>query len=141
MAEYKKLLNELGITQDQFNKIQTYCDFNTNAESTIGFESEETGQWVYNIFLDESARFDLSLEQAVNTWGKENVKNFCKDVLEILEKSPYDAGYAAGYEQARWYSDNEPLKDADYKELITNIGEDYANGYKEGYNKGVEENK
>lgn len=56
MAEDKKLLNELGITQDQFNKIQTYCDFNTNADSPIGFESEKTDQWVYNIFLDESAR-------------------------------------------------------------------------------------
>jgi hypothetical protein len=73
------LFNKLGITSQEFEVIKRWCD-NYDPDSSVGFESGN-GMWVTNPFLDESGRFELSLAEAVNTYGLDNIKNFCRQVL------------------------------------------------------------
>lgn len=57
-------------------KIATEADKDT----AIGFE--HNGMFISNIFMDESARFPLTLEEAVKTYGYENVSKFYYGLLK-----------------------------------------------------------
>lgn len=73
-------LNILGISQEEFDIVNEWCD-NYDPDSSVGFEVGEHGLWVTNPFLDETGRFDLTIDEAIETYGLENVKKFCKQVL------------------------------------------------------------
>ena len=72
-------LSKLGISQQDWKIIKEWCD-NYDPDSSVGFESRN-GQWITNPFLDETGRFDLTIDEAIKTYGLDNVKNFCEQVL------------------------------------------------------------
>ena len=74
-------LSKLGITQEEFDIVKKWCD-NYDPDSSVGFEAGEYGLWVTNPFLDETGRFDLTIDEAIKTYGLENVKKFCQQVLD-----------------------------------------------------------
>ena len=55
-----------------------------NPESDICFEYK--GQDITNPFIDESARFPLTDEQAVEKYGEENIRNFFEQAITHLEQ-------------------------------------------------------
>lgn len=75
-------LSKLGITQQDWEIIKEWCD-NYDPDSSVYFESEN-GQGITNPFLDESGRFDLTIDEAIATYGLDNVKNFCEQVLDYV---------------------------------------------------------
>lgn len=73
----------LGITPEQLAKIKAYCDdVDVDDEDNIGFEYK--GQFIVNIFIDTSARFPYDLDDAISTYGENNVRDFCKRVLRRI---------------------------------------------------------
>lgn len=51
-----------------------------NADSCIGFPFK--GQWIIHPWMDQSGRFELTTEQAIATYGKENFDNFCRSITQ-----------------------------------------------------------
>lgn len=81
------ILKKLGITTNQLKQIEDYAySVNDWDDDLIGFEYPKTSQWIYNIFLDPSGRFDLTIEDAVKKYGLENCRKFCQDVLNVISK-------------------------------------------------------
>ncbi len=79
------ILKKLGITPEQLSQIEDYAySVNDWDDDLIGFEYPKTSQWIYNIFLDPSGRFDLTIEDAVKKYGLENCRKFCRDVLKEI---------------------------------------------------------
>lgn len=54
---------------------------NGNYDTEIGFEFN--GMWIINPWIDESGRFELNDEEAINTYGKDNIEEF----IELANKS------------------------------------------------------
>lgn len=78
---HEVLLDMIGITENDLDLIIVWC-FTTSPESKLGFDYEERGIWIYNIFLDVTGRFRLSLEGAVKQYSFASVSQFCHVVLE-----------------------------------------------------------
>ena len=80
-------LKKLGITPEQLSQSEDYAySVNDWDDNLIGFEYPKTSQWIYNIFLDPSGRFDLTIEDAVKKYGLSNCRKFCQDVLNAIGK-------------------------------------------------------
>ena len=79
-----KFLKDFGTTEDELELAQGLSEANQRLAETeqgtrVGFEYK--GQFISNIFLDETGRFELTLEEAVAKYGRENVSKFYYDVL------------------------------------------------------------
>lgn len=86
-SSYDDTLRELGITADQLKQIEDYAySVNDWDDNLIGFEHPKTSQWIYNIFLDPTGRFDLTIEDAVKKYGIANCHKFCQDVLKEINR-------------------------------------------------------
>ncbi len=77
----EQILNQLGITRKDLEKIENFCNIADN-NSEIGFPFK--GMFISNIFYDTSARFEHSITDAVKLYGLENVRSFCKQVLSSM---------------------------------------------------------
>ena len=55
-----------------------------NTDECIGFAFDKTGQFVINPWMDPSARSPLTTEQALETYGAENLMSFAENVRNIL---------------------------------------------------------
>lgn len=79
------LLGKLGITLDELHLINMWGDsVETDREDVPGFVYKKEEQWITNIFTDNSGRFPLSIEEAVQLYGMENVRQYCQDVLDFI---------------------------------------------------------
>lgn len=76
-------LNTLGITPDEFKIVLTWCYW-YDPNSDVGFEDENSGQFITNPFVDPTGRFDLTVSESIETYGVDNVKYFCNGVLDII---------------------------------------------------------
>ena len=102
-------LSKLGISQQDWEIIKEWCD-NYDPDSSVGFESKN-GQWITNPFLDETGRFDLTIDEAIGTYGLDNVKNFCEQVLaqevnqicDIIEDDNYTTFFLYTEGSGYWY--------------------------------------
>ena len=74
------LYRQLGITADDFKIIKDWCD-SYDPDSDVAFEFNDMS--ITNPFLDPTGRFELSLAEAIKTYGLDNVKQFCKAVLSV----------------------------------------------------------
>jgi aspartate carbamoyltransferase catalytic subunit len=82
-----RLMTITGLSAEQVEKVREFAEtenFN-NPESNICFEYQ--GQDITNPFIDESARFPLTDEQAVKKYGEENIRSFFEQAITHLEKS------------------------------------------------------
>lgn len=81
------ILNKLGITEKELQIVKDFCD-NGNANEEIGFESPKYGMvMITDIFRDEEGDPVFNtIEQAVDYYGLENVRNFCKKVLRYTKR-------------------------------------------------------
>lgn len=84
--KHAEILEKMQITEKELSRITSWLEDNRNVESDIGFEHEETGQWITNIFIDTSGRFPKTLEESVKIFGFENVNDFCHKVLDRINK-------------------------------------------------------
>lgn len=74
-------LRQLGITKEQLAEVQDYCD-NWDGNQEVGFESPQWDNlWICDIFKDEDGYPAYDINQAVEVYGLENVRNFCKQAL------------------------------------------------------------
>ena len=71
------------ITSEQLDEVKAYCDAldMDDDNNSVGFEFD--GQFITNIFLSPCGRFEKNIYEAVATYGAENVKDFCKQVLDL----------------------------------------------------------
>lgn len=73
-------------TTEQLNKAKELAYINwekclADGEEEIGFEYK--GMWIANPFIEESGRFEfLYYETMCGHYGRENVENFIKEILE-----------------------------------------------------------
>ena len=74
-------LSKLGITQEEFDIVKKWCD-NYDPDSTVGFTDEEEGIWITNPLMSVNGTYDLTIDEAIKTYGLENVKKFCQQVLD-----------------------------------------------------------
>lgn len=84
--KHAEILEKMNITEKELERITTWTEENWDDESEIGFDFEESGQWITNIFIDTSARFPKTLEESVAIYGFENVNDFCHKVLDRINK-------------------------------------------------------
>ena len=71
-----KQLSE-SLDQSKIEKAQKIADknlFDGNSDTDIGFEFE--GKWIINPWMDASGRFTLTDEEAIETYGKNNIDKF-----------------------------------------------------------------
>lgn len=65
------------------------CNYNETAEEIIkqfGFlGGDNESIWIINPWLDDTGRFFLTDEQAIEWYGKENIDLYIKKVKEYLE--------------------------------------------------------
>ncbi|WP_028504369.1 hypothetical protein [Ruminococcus albus] len=79
------ILKIIGTTEDELEMamalsvVNQYLANETEQGTKVGFEYN--GQFISNIFFDETGRTDLSLEEAVSKYGIKEVKKFYHDVL------------------------------------------------------------
>ena len=71
------------ITSEQLDVVKAYCDAldMDDDNNSTGFEFE--GQFITNVFLSPCGRFENNIYEAVATYCVENVKDFCKQVLDL----------------------------------------------------------
>lgn len=81
------ILDKLGITEKELQIVKDFCD-NGNANEEIGFESPKYGMvMITDIFRDEEGDPVIdTIEQAVDYYGLENIRNFCKKVLRYTKR-------------------------------------------------------
>ena len=103
-----EILKKLGITAHDLDLIAVWSTL-ADVESEVGFDWN--GQWIVDIFMDTTRRFDKTLAQAVDYYGFENVRKFCFDALariRNISESVLD-NEVAFTEFARWTSDDDEL--------------------------------
>lgn len=76
------ILRKLGISADDYKLIKNWCD-TADADSDVGFDYE--GVYITNPLMNPTATYDISLSEAVSTYGLDNIKDFCNQVLETSE--------------------------------------------------------
>ena len=79
-----KICKALNITEQQFNEIMRYA-FSTHTDNivdVIGFESNDV--WITNPFIDDTGRFDLTVDESILTYGEDNIYKYCKEVLQKI---------------------------------------------------------
>ncbi len=76
-------LSKLGITQQDWEIIKEWCD-NYDPDSSVGFTDEEEGIWITNPLMNVNGTYDLTIDEAIKTYGLENVKKFCQQVLDSV---------------------------------------------------------
>ena len=73
-------------TNEQIERVKALAEMNYIDSSEIGNENmtgfEFNGIKIINPWIDETGRFDLNDEQAIKTYGLENVLNFIMNMLE-----------------------------------------------------------
>lgn len=66
--------------------VKIFAELQWSAEAyEVSFINEETNQQVNNPWIDVSGRFPLSDEEAVATYGHENVARFVRDAVKYLQ--------------------------------------------------------
>lgn len=77
------LLDMFDITPEELDEVKAYCDTldMDDDNNTTGFEFD--GQFITNVFLSPCGRFEKNICEAVATYGAENVKDFCKQILDL----------------------------------------------------------
>lgn len=79
------ILKIFNTTEDELklakalSKVNQYLANETEQGTKVGFEYN--GQFISNIFLDETEHTELTFEEAVSKYGTENVRKFYHDVL------------------------------------------------------------
>jgi len=75
----------MKITTKEIAKVKAIAEKNFIDSSEIGDEGmvsfEFNGMCIINPWMDESGRFDLTDEEAIKTYGLENVLNFIINTL------------------------------------------------------------
>ena len=72
-------LKRLGVSERDLVLVQQHCS-HVDPEEPIGFEYD--GAWIVDIFQDSTGRFTLSLDEAIQEYGFDNVKNFVHQVIQ-----------------------------------------------------------
>ena len=141
------ILDKLGITEKELQIVKDFCD-NGNANEEIGFESPKYGMvMITDIFRDEEGDPVFNtIEQAVDYYGLENVRNFCKKVLRYTKRIKGESVNEArtsnpkflsvyvsqeyvpgvGWEDINVYDDT---SNASWKEAKQDVADYKANGY------------
>lgn len=68
---------------DLLDAIREFAYLNCNVSESPLVSFEHNGMAITNPWIDESARFPLSDAQAVETYGLENIIDFCEQVCEL----------------------------------------------------------
>ena len=79
------LIKKLGVTADQLERIKDYA-FSIDADdAVVGFDWDEAGQWIHNMFVEPSGRWEFkTIKDAVDYYGFANCRKFCQDVLKEI---------------------------------------------------------
>lgn len=73
-------LNKLGVTPQEFEVIKKWCD-SADSDSYINFYDKKSGSTITNPLMDPTGRYELSLTEAIKTYGLKNMTKFCKTVI------------------------------------------------------------
>lgn len=82
LADVKKFADSLVVN---YNEIAEEI---TNKFGFIGGEGEST--WIINPWLDDTGRFFLTDEEAIETYGADNVNAYIESVKEYLSNKEWD---------------------------------------------------
>ena len=76
-------LQKFGTTEKKLELVKTLCNANQRLveETGTGVGFEYGGQFISNIFMDETGRFELTLTEAIDKYGMQNVAEFYHNVL------------------------------------------------------------
>ena len=78
------------VTKDELDRIYDFC-WNKNYNGDVGFTfdgtdySWEKDMWISNIFLDLDNN-KLTISEAIDYYGLDNIKKFCQEALNYLNK-------------------------------------------------------
>lgn len=76
---------DYGMTKEILNKIKEFAEYNMNCDDEDQFVVEAKDVALTNPWIDYSARFTLTDEEAVKEWGLEIVLEFCEKAKAYIK--------------------------------------------------------